>query len=157
MKTLIIYATKHGCTEKCANKLKNNLPGDIDMVNLQDKRDFGLADYDKIIVGGSIHMGKVQKAVKDFCEHNADVLNQKKLGLYLCCMEEGEAANKQFNEAFPDDLIAHASATGIFGGEYNLEKMNFIERFMIKRIAKTDKSVSKISEDQIIKFAESIM
>ena len=42
----------------------------------------------------------------------------------MCCMEEGEKATNQFNEAFPDELIQHASATGIFGGEFNFEKMN---------------------------------
>ena len=74
----------------------------------------------------------------------------------MCCMEEGEKATNQFNEAFPDELIQHASATGIFGGEFNFEKMNFIERYIVKKIAKIDKSISKISEENINKFISQI-
>jgi menaquinone-dependent protoporphyrinogen oxidase len=38
------------------------------------------------------------------------------------------------------------------GGEFLFEKMNFFERAVIKRIAKTDKSVSSIKEDEIVRF-----
>ena len=71
-------------------------------------------------------------------------------------MFEGEKAENQFNESFPEELIKHVSATGIFGGEFNFEKMNFIERAMLRKIAKVDKSVSKISEENIAKFVSRI-
>ena len=38
MKTLIAYSTKHGCTEKCANKLKTRLTGEIELLNLKNGR-----------------------------------------------------------------------------------------------------------------------
>jgi menaquinone-dependent protoporphyrinogen oxidase len=67
-------------------------------------------------------------------------------------MEEGEKATKQLEEAFPVELLKHASATGIFGGEFNFEKMNFIERAAIRKIAGVDKSVSKIKQEELDRF-----
>ena len=64
----------------------------------------------------------------------SDILKQKRLGLYLCCMEEGETAQKQFNEAYPVELRDHATALGLFGGAFNFEKMNAFERMIIKKV-----------------------
>jgi len=80
----------------------------------------------------------------------------KKLGLFLCCMEEGEKANEQFENAYPENLRKHATATGLFGGEFTFEKMNFLEKSIIKKISKISESVSKINEKAINEFAINI-
>ena len=152
MKSLIVYATKHGCTERCANKLKKGIKGEVEILNLKKSLKINIDDYDLIVIGGSIHVGKVQKKVKQFCLNNLNLLKEKKIGLFICCMEDGEKASNQFNEAFPEELIKHSYANGIFGGEFNLEKMNSIEKFIVKKIAKVDKSVSKIKEENINEF-----
>ena len=156
MNILIVFATKHGCSEKCVNKLKDKLTGEIDTVNLKNSSQINVSNYKTVIIGGSIHAGKIQKKVKKFCQNYLSILIDKRIGLFICCMEEGEKATNQFNEAFPDELIQHASATGIFGGEFNFEKINFIERYIVKKIAKIDKSISKISEKNINKFISQI-
>ncbi|RKY83638.1 flavodoxin [candidate division KSB1 bacterium] len=109
--TLIVCATKHGGTEKCANGPKNRLAGQTELVNLKKSVKIDLNDYVAIIIGGSIHAGQIQKRVKRFCSNRFDLLNQKRIGLFVCCMEEGEKATNQFNEAFPKELMNHASAT----------------------------------------------
>ncbi len=157
MNTLIIYTTRHGCTEKCAIKIKDMLQDQAGLINLKKTKFVDISNYDTIIIGGSIHMGQVQKQVKNFTLRNVDILKNKKVGLFLCCMEEGESAETQFNNAFPEDLRKHASATGLFGGEFNLQKMNFIEKFMIKKIANVDKSISRISEQNIITFVNRLV
>lgn len=156
MKTLIVYSTRHGCTEKCATKMQQHLNGETKLVNLKNSKVIHLDDYNTIIIGGSIHAGQIQKRVKKFCEQHLDTLKKKKVGLFICCMEEGETAQKELHDAFPDELIAHATATGIFGGEFNFEKMNFIERAIVKKVANVDKSVSKIDEESIARFAQKI-
>ncbi len=152
MKTAIVYASKHGCTEKCAKKIQNGLNVETKIFNLKNTKEFGFVEFDRIIIGGSIHAGQIQKKVKNFCQNNIDILKAKKIGLFLFCMEEGETAQKQFDEAFPKELIQHASATGILGGEFNFEKMNFFEKTIVKKIAKINTSVSKISEEKIDAF-----
>jgi menaquinone-dependent protoporphyrinogen oxidase len=152
MKTLIVYASKHGCTETCAEKLKSGLPGGADLIHLKQKLDMNLESYDTVLIGGSIHAGKIQSSVKKFCADYESALLQKKIGLFLCCMEEGETAKTQFEAAFPAGLKDHAAAKGLFGGAFNFEKMNWLERIITKKIAKTDQSVSRINEDEISRF-----
>lgn len=156
MSMLIVYATRHGCTEKAANSLVENLGGDVSAINLKENKNPDLTKAETIIVGGSIHAGRIQGKIKNFCNKNIDILKQKRLGLFLCCMEEGEKAQEQFDNAYPAELREHASATGLFGGEFNFDMMNFLERFIIKKIAGTAENVSKIKEEQIKKFAQEI-
>lgn len=156
MKTLIVYTTKHGSTEKCVDKLKNRITEQVDVLNLKKSAKIDPNNYEIIIIGGSIHAGQIQKRVKRFCLNHLNLLTDKKIGLFICCMEDGETAANQFKEAFPEELIKHASATGIFGGEFNFDKMNFIERLIVKKIAKIDKSVSKINEENITEFVKQI-
>ena len=156
MKTLIVFSTKHGCTEKCAQKIKNHLSGDTVVVNLKQNGNVDLSGFDTVIIGGSIHAGRVQTRIIKFLNKNSEILLEKKLGLFLCCMEQGEKAVKQLNDAFPNVFRNHASACEILGGEFNFEKMNFIERFIVRKVAKTEKSVSRISDDKIERFAEKI-
>jgi len=154
MKTLLAYATRHGCTEKCASLLKDAIGNEVTLMDLKKSQPKKLEKYDAFILGGSIHIGKIQGRIKKFYKKHNDILMRNKLGLFICCMEEGDTAQKEFNEAFPQDLIAHASATGIFGGEFNFDKMNSIERKMIKNIAGVEKNISKIKKRNIIKFAK---
>lgn len=156
MKTAIIYMTKHGCTETCVNKLTEYLGSDASVFNLKDRRSIPIEDYDTIIIGGSIHAGKIQRAIKGFCQVYQDTLLEKKLGLFLCCMEEGENAQKQFNDAFYPSLRNHAKAKGLFGGAFYLERMNLVERAIIKKLAKVTENQIKISEEAIAQFAKEI-
>mgnify|MGYP001551561148 CR=1 FL=1 len=153
MNGLIVYATTHGCTEKCAQTLSNQLQGSVTLNNLKKQSPRDLSSYDTIIVGGSIHAGNIQGKVKRFCESNTKILKEKRLGLFLCCMEEGETAQKQFDKAFPAELRAHAQAVGFFGGQFDLDKMNTIYKFITKKVAGVTENVSKIKEDNITAFA----
>jgi hypothetical protein len=42
MNTLIVYATKYGCTEKCAVILSEKLTGKVDLCNLKGVKDVDL-------------------------------------------------------------------------------------------------------------------
>ena len=156
MKTAIIFATKQGCTEKCSQTLASELPGNTELINLETTKEIDLMIYDTLILGGSIHAGMINKALKKFITKNLDQLTEKKVGLFLCCMEEGEKANEQFNNAFPEQIRAISKANGFFGGAFDFEKMNFIEKAIIKKIANIDNSLSKINDQNIKKFAEEI-
>jgi len=156
MKNMILYVTGHGCTEKYADFIAGYLDGDSEVKNLRKQKDVDLEAADTVIIGGSIHAGGIQKAVKKFCAKNMKTLLKKRLGLFICCMEEGESAKKQFDNAFPQELRDHAQAEGCFGGEFDFDKMNAAERFIVKKVAKVDNSVSKYSEEAAKKFAEKL-
>jgi len=157
MKTAIIYASKHGCTDKCAHTLANELNNNAALINLDESTDINLDEFNTVIIGGSIHAGSMNKKIKKFTEKSIDLLNQKRTGLFICCMEEeDEKVLEQFQNAYPESLRNKAIAHGFFGGEFNFDKMNFFEKAIIKKIAKKDQNVSKINYNNIKEFAQKI-
>lgn len=154
MKTLIAYSTNHGCTEKAAIKLKQFLNEEVTLINLKNNRNPELASFDRIIIGGSIHARQIQKRIKLFAQSNLHELKTKEIGLFICCMEEGEVAQKQLENAFPEELLNIAKASACFGGEFNFEKMNFLQKLIVKKVANVEKSTSKISDVSILNFSK---
>lgn len=156
MKTLIIYGTKYGSVEKCSEMLKNKLNGEVTVVNIKKDKLPSMNSFDNVIIGGSIYAGNIQKEIKEFCLKNIVELKEKKLGLFICGMSEGEAGEKQMNNSFPEELLKRAIIKKCFGGEFIFNKMNFIERFIIKKMSKSDKDKSTISKEKINEFVQII-
>lgn len=149
---MIAYSTKHGSTEKCAILLSQKLNGKVDLYNLKDKKAIDLSQYDKVIIGGSIHIGKIKKEVSEFCSKNINLLKEKKIGLFVCGMFT-ERADAELNGSFPQELLSNAAAKDFFGGEFIFKKMNPIDRLIVYKVAKVNKDVSNISESKIDQFA----
>lgn len=157
MKTLIVYCSSHGTTEKAVQLLSEWMEGDVLAVDLRrDKVLFEVKDYDFVIIGGSIHAGSIQGKIKHFIGKYQDILLTKKLGLFLCCWHEGETAIEQFNNAFPEDLRNLAVASGIFGGEFLVSKMNFIERQIVKKVNGITTDTSHFDTTAIMTFVMKI-
>lgn len=154
MNTLIVYASKYGCTEKCAELLCKELVGEVDMVNLKKVKDINISKYEKIIIGGSIYIGKIQKEVTEFCSGNLDSLKEKTIGLFICGMQEGDIINTELNQNFSPQLTHTAKAKACFGGEFTFDKMNFLEKLIVKKVSKVTSNKSNILKENIDKFAE---
>lgn len=154
MKTLIIFSSSHGTTEKASHLLREQLNGEVELINLKKFSNPNLTDYDSVIVGSSIYAGSVKSRVKHFIKQNHKTLISKHLGLFLCCMFEGEKAKQQFETTYPNELREHSRANGLFGGEFIVSKMNFLERQIVKKVAGVTSDVSKINFDEIKRFAE---
>ncbi len=135
----------------------NLIPGEVSLVNLESDEIPQLDDFQTIILGGSIRIGSIQKRMKKFCEKNLEELLKKKIGLYICCMFEGDTATGQLNGAYPEVLRDHATATGLFGGELEFGKMNVFEKMIIKQVANISVDVSKFNEAAVKKFCEKIL
>ena len=138
------------CAEKLAGKLKN----DVDLVNLKKTINIDISKYEKIIIGSSVYVGKIHKEAKMFCENNFNELKDKEIVLFISCMKEGKEAEKQLKDNFPEELQDKALVTGVFGGAFKFDKMNFFERMIIKKISGNNKSYSNIIEENINEFAE---
>ncbi|MCM3764376.1 flavodoxin domain-containing protein [Neobacillus niacini] len=157
MKTLIVYCSSHGTTEKAAGIVAEHLEGEVLSIDLKrDKVDFNLNDYDTVIIGGSIHAGSIQRRIKQFIAKHHDELLEKDLGLFLCCMREGELAVEQFNQAFPQDLRKNSAALGLFGGEFLVSKMNFFERQVVKKVDGVVQDRSNLDMKTIMEFTNRI-
>ena len=152
LNTLIAYATKHGCTESIAVLLSEKLNGKVDLCNLKVKRSVDLSQYHNIIIGGSIHMGKIQKEVNEFCTKNINVLINKKIGLFICGMLF-EKAETELHDSFSQELLSKAIAKDFFGGQFIFKKMNPLDRLIVNKVVKIGKDTINISEEKINKFA----
>ncbi len=148
MKSLIIYGSNHGFTEKCTEILGSKIQGDYTLLNIKAKKDVCINDYNTIIIGGSVHAGKIQKQLKEFMIENEQVLKNKRIGFFLCCADY-DNVNHYYESEFPRSLLEHAFAKVHFGHAYYLDKLNFMLKAVIKKVAKVDKSEENIRYDQM--------
>lgn len=156
MKNLIIYSSKHGGTEKIAEKISSLLEGESNLYNLKEKRKIDLDDYQNIILGGSIYAGQLRKDLINFSENNLQKLLQKNTALFICCMRTGEIAQEQIKNNFPEKLYNHSEIKAALGGEYNFNKLNFLEKMVVKKVAGVKESKTMYLNDKISKFAAEV-
>jgi menaquinone-dependent protoporphyrinogen oxidase len=156
MKTLIVYSTKYGCAEKCSNILKEKIKGEVVLHNLKEGNKIDLSMYDNVIIGGSVYFGRIRKNVTEFCEKNLEELLKKEIGLFICCMRDGDLALQELKDAFPKELYNKAIIREYFGGEFIFKKMGLMDRFIAKKVANANDDVSNIRIDNIEIFANKI-
>lgn len=157
MKTLIAYTTKHGTVEKAAHILKSKLPGEVHLVNLMKENAPELQEYDTVILGGSIYIGKIQGKLQSFVSINLPILLEKKIGLFICAGEKDKLVkDEELEKSFPQELFKHAIVKEIFGFEINLEALNSFERFLIKKIKGVKETTYNLSEEIIFDFDDKL-
>jgi menaquinone-dependent protoporphyrinogen oxidase len=145
IKTAIIYTSHHGTTETVAKLIQQQLqPLPVDLIDLKINKHPCTGNYETIILGSSIHAGKNQSVMQNFCKRYMPELLQKRIGLFLCCMNKAES-EQNIQNAYPEILRNRAFSIQLMGGEYRMEKMNFIEKFLLKKIVKVTSSQSSIN------------
>lgn len=152
MKTAILYHSKHGTTERVAHLIGENLNHQVDYISLRKCPKPDIRTYDRIILGTSIYAGTPGRKFSQFCNKNQSLLKEKVIGLFICCMNK-EQESEEMNNAFPEYLQQSAIPKAILGGEFLFDKMNRIERFITRKVAKTESSVSCLRYDAIREFA----
>ncbi len=153
MKAAIIFSSSHGTTEKVAKQIQHELGNEnAHIFNLKSIKSIDLSLFDTLIIGGSIHAGQMQGKVKRFCNKNLVDLLQKRVGLFMVGMNEPEFET-EFSNAFPELLRKHAITSKCVGGEFLFEKMNFIEKLIVKKVSGIRQNVSKIDESKISELA----
>lgn len=134
MSTFIVYASTHGFTEMCAQRIARQIPGDVELVDLTTHPHPDLKRAGVVIVGGSIHMSSIQPAVSSFCDYHQDSLLRHPLALFMTCMKRDEEAAQQFDNAFPLRLRAHAFATAHLGGAFYFDRMSMLQRWIVRKV-----------------------
>ena len=157
MKTLIIYESRYGSVKKAVDFLSVKLMDAPDIKTSKEAIKADLGQYDNILIGGSIVMGRIQKSIKDLIDKKMDTLLTKRVVLFIAAAaEEPEQIEKEINDAFPQKLRESALYTAHIGYGLNFEKMNFFYKSIIKKTMNTDKSVMKLDLAELDKVASLI-
>lgn len=156
MKTLIVYASKTGTTEKCAGTVAQNLK-DVTIINLASQNE-DISKYDLIIVGTPIRMGMIHKKVKRFISKNVEVLKTKKVAYFICC-GFSENYKQYFEQNIPKVLLDKAIIYDTFGGEMDITKQKGFDKFITKMVSKNmDESKEiKILNNNINNFIDKVL
>lgn len=156
--TIIVYASRHGTTAEYAKKLLKMLDGNVDLCFLNERENSlpDLTVYNTFVIGGSIHYGRINKSVVNFCNNNYEMLMSKRLGLFITCYFEGDNAQQQLKNAFPKGLHDRAVASTYFDGELLYPKMNYWEKMVAKLVLKADEVKPLLSKPRITDFANKL-
>jgi menaquinone-dependent protoporphyrinogen oxidase len=159
MKIAIVYVSKYGTTEKVAASIAEKLTenNEVELFALNKNANPNVNGFEAVILGTPIYAGQAAKKMKAFCQTNETGLLQKKTGLFVCGMEiDKSKIDSEFKNAYSEILQKNAAATAFLGGAFLFERMNFFERMIIKKIAKTTTSVQRIDEEAMNEFVEKL-
>lgn len=146
-KRLVLYRSRYGTTERYARWLAERL--DARAVDLRQAGRLPLADCELILLGTAVYAGSALRGVASFCERNRAVLAGKPVGLFICCLYEGEKAQAQLQAAFPEWLFLQAFGGWALGGEILLKKLRPLDRFLARRVAGVTGDVSRVKPEAL--------
>jgi menaquinone-dependent protoporphyrinogen oxidase len=134
MRTVCLYATKTGVTEDIAFSLKTIK--EMDVINIQKVHHLNLDDYDKVIIGASVRVGRVIKVMRHFVSKHQVELAKKKLGFFVSGADIKTNLRALLTNSYPDALVEKSSFMIHCGGEFRMEKLRPFSRWIIKVISK---------------------
>jgi len=151
MRTLILYATKHGAAREIAESISEQI-GDVVLHDLKQGSIPVLDGFDCVIIGSSLYAGSIRKEAKVFLAQHAAQLQGKKLGLFLSGMAQSDE-KKYFADNFPADILQKATAVSFLGGIFDPQKANAMERLIMKAVTKKSGYVRAIDDEKVKQFA----
>lgn len=149
-KTAVIYKSKYGSTKRYAGWIALRL--DADLYEVRDIRVRDLDDYDTIIYGGGLYIGKIN-GIK-FLIDNYEKIKNKKIIVFAVGMESNniDINKKTLDMNFDEDMINNINLFN-FIGAFDYSKLNLIDKVLMKglksRISK--KNITDMTdEDKIV-------
>lgn len=143
---LVLYGTGEGQTAKVASRITDGLEKrghdttTIDIDELSD--DLSLAEFDAVLIGSSIHVGKHHERIRDFVRANVEDLGTRPTALFQLSLSsavddpERRAEAADYVDTFLEETDWHPDRIGLFGGALRYSKYGFLKRLMMKRIAR---------------------
>jgi menaquinone-dependent protoporphyrinogen oxidase len=141
--TLVTYASKYGSTKEIAERIggvlrQADLPVDVFPVD----GTLDITSYEAIILGSAIYIGKWQKEAVEFLRVNEKILANRPVWIFSSGPTgEGDPVELVEGLRFPVALQPfvdriHPRDLAVFHGFINPDKINFIEKWSIKRLVK---------------------
>ena len=140
-RVLVAYATKYGATAEIGEKIGQVLRRtglDVDVLAVDRVND--LTPYNAVVLGSAFYMGRWRKEATKFLKNNEKVLAERPVWLFSSGPTgEGDAMELTDGWHFPKGLQPIADRIkprdiAIFHGAIELEKLNFFEKWIIKKV-----------------------
>ena len=141
---LVLYGTGEGQTAKIAERIATTIGErghEASAIDVRDRPDpFTLDEYDAVIVGASIHVGKHQDTVREFVTYNRAALSEMPTAFYQVSLSSATEEKREeaagYVESFLTETEWHPDRIGQFGGALRFSEYGFLKRLMMKQIAK---------------------
>lgn len=149
-KTVVIYKSKYGSTKRYAGWIALKL--DADLYEVRDIRSRDLDDYDTIVYGGGLYIGKIN-GIK-FLIDNYEKIKNKKIIVFAVGMEANnmDLNKKTLDMNFDEDMINNINMFN-FIGAFDYSRLNLIDKVLMKglksRISKKNNK-DMTDEDKIV-------
>ena len=167
---VLVYGTAEGQTGRIAVFLGEVIRGagtEIDIVDLKRSDLPRLDDYDGVIVGASIHMGKHERYVADFVGRNRAVIDLRPSAFFSVSLAaHGDIENaERYVDEFEKETGWRPGKVAMFSGALLYTQYGFVKRRLMRQIAKdkgnlaTDTSRDWVYTewDGITRFAEDFL
>lgn len=143
---LLAYATGEGQTAKVARTIADDLVDrghDLTTVQIHDPPEpVDIEDYDAVVVGASIHVGKHQEYLLDFVRDHRDALAARPGAFFQVSLSaastdpERRADAESYIRNFREMTGWNPTVVGNFAGALRYSEYSFLKRLMMKRIAR---------------------
>jgi menaquinone-dependent protoporphyrinogen oxidase len=152
---LVCYGTGEGQTATVADRISEVLAERGHEVTARDASDlpsdFAIEEFDAVLVGASIHVGKQQPVVREFVDDNRDALAARPTAFFQLSLasatERGAAQAAEYVDEFLEATGWQPDRIGLFGGALRYSKYGFLKRLLMKRIAKSATGDTDTSRD----------
>ena len=167
MKIAIVYATVGGTTRECASLLAEELKNHTVELFEIGKNEPTLEDFDLVIVGFPIIMGRAHKSARIYLKANKEALIRGKAAYYICCgfvdcFEEyaEKCLSREMSEAAVD--------VACLGGSLDPSRFKGLKRMVVKAVRaeilgggdnadeRKDMTLPTIMEENIVQMADKI-
>ena len=167
MKIAIVYSTVGGTTRECAALLAKELKNqDVELFEI-GKNEPELGDYDVVVVGFPIKMGKAEKSAGKYIKNNAIELEKGKTAYYICCGFV-DCFEDYAEKTIPVSLRESAIDVTCLGGSLDPQRFKGINKLIVKSVRseilgggdngdeRKDMSLPTIMEENISQLADKI-
>lgn len=136
-KTLIAYASKAGSTIEIATYLAEMISRkgiQVDLMPVEKVTD--LSEYQSVILGSAIRVGKLLPEAMKFIENYQAELQERTFGVFIVCMtlnQDTEENRKIVSDyLIPVRALVKPASEGMFAGVMDLKKLNLLEKMIMK-------------------------
>lgn len=154
MRTVILYLTRDGQTQKIATRMANQIP-QCELISLREQTivdQLDLNQFDQIIIGASIRYGHFDPLLEKFIAQHYQQLNQKRSAFFSVNLTARKAnRNTPQTNTYTRKLLARIAwkpqFVEVFAGALFYPRYTWFDRTMIRFIMKITKGDTDISKE----------